>query len=74
MSSGPQWRSSASFVLAALGAAVGLGNIWRFSYVAGEHGGGAFVLAYLLAVVVLGSVISEELQEPWWRFSPYAGC
>lgn len=50
----PQWRSSAGFVLAALGAAVGLGNIWRFSYVAGENGGGAFVLAYFLAVMALG--------------------
>jgi NSS family neurotransmitter:Na+ symporter len=41
-------------MLAALGAAVGLGNIWRFSYVAGENGGGAFVLAYLVAVLALG--------------------
>jgi NSS family neurotransmitter:Na+ symporter len=49
-----QWRSSAGFVLAALGAAVGLGNIWRFSYVAGENGGGAFVLAYLVSVAALG--------------------
>jgi NSS family neurotransmitter:Na+ symporter len=49
-----QWTSSIGFALAALGSAIGLGNIWRFSYVAGENGGGAFVLVYLAAVVVLG--------------------
>ncbi len=42
-----------SFILAAAGAAVGLGNIWRFPFVAGENGGGAFLLPYLLAVVLL---------------------
>jgi NSS family neurotransmitter:Na+ symporter len=54
MSTTAQWRSGAGFILAALGAAVGLGNVWRFSYVAGENGGGAFVVAYFLAVVALG--------------------
>lgn len=49
-----QWRSRAGFLLATLGAAVGLGNIWRFSYIAGENGGGAFVLVYLAAVLLLG--------------------
>lgn len=49
-----QWRTGPGFVLAALGAAVGLGNIWRFSYVAGENGGGAFVLAYLVCVLAIG--------------------
>ena len=49
-----QWTSGYGFLLAALGAAVGLGNIWRFSYVAGENGGGAFVLVYVIAVLALG--------------------
>lgn len=49
-----QWRSASGFVLAALGSAVGLGNVWRFSYVAGENGGGAFLFAYLVAVLALG--------------------
>lgn len=49
-----QWSSSLGFVLATLGSAIGLGNIWRFSYVAGEHGGGTFILVYLAAVVGLG--------------------
>jgi len=49
-----QWTSSRGFVLAALGAAVGLGNIWRFSFVVGENGGGAFIVVYLVAVIGLG--------------------
>ncbi|BBK37919.1 transporter [Allostella sp. ATCC 35155] len=52
--SGSRWTSSIGFVLATLGSAIGLGNIWRFSYVVGENGGGAFILVYLLAVLVLG--------------------
>lgn len=49
-----QWRSNRGFLLAALGSAVGLGNVWRFSYVAGESGGGAFLLVYLLIVLLVG--------------------
>jgi NSS family neurotransmitter:Na+ symporter len=49
-----EWGSRSGLILAAIGAAVGLGNIWRFAYVAGENGGGAFLLMYLLIVVMLG--------------------
>ncbi len=49
-----QWSSRFAFVLAATGAAVGLGNIWKFPYIAGEHGGSVFVLVYILCVAVLG--------------------
>ena len=48
------WSSRLIFILAAAGSAVGLGNIWRFPYVAGENGGGVFVLAYLLCICVIG--------------------
>jgi NSS family neurotransmitter:Na+ symporter len=48
-----EWSSQLGFVLAAAGSAVGLGNIWRFPYVAGESGGGAFVLIYLICVVFI---------------------
>ena len=48
------WSSRWLFVLAAAGSAVGLGNIWKFPYIAGEHGGGAFVLLYLVCVLFVG--------------------
>lgn len=54
MSDREQWSSQAGFVLATIGSAVGLGNIWRFSYVAGENGGGAFLLLYLFYVFIIG--------------------
>ncbi|MFB6249973.1 MAG: sodium-dependent transporter, partial [Salinibacter sp.] len=49
-----QWDSRLGFILAAAGSAIGLGNIWRFPYLAGEGGGGAFVLVYLVCVVLIG--------------------
>ena len=54
MSDREQWSSEATFILAALGSAVGLGNIWRFPYVAGANGGGAFVILYLCFVLGVG--------------------
>ncbi len=48
-----QWSSKAAFVLAATGSAVGLGNLWRFPTEAGSNGGGAFVLLYVLCVVLI---------------------
>ncbi|MBQ0718944.1 MAG: sodium-dependent transporter [Gammaproteobacteria bacterium] len=48
-----QW-SRGGFLLAAVGSAAGLGNIWRFSYVAGENGGAAFLIIYMVAVIFIG--------------------
>ena len=48
------WSSKFAFILAATGSAVGLGNIWKFPYVTGENGGGAFVLVYLLCIAIIG--------------------
>ena len=45
------WNSQTSFLLATIGVAVGLGNIWRFPYIAGTHGGGAFILVYIASVL-----------------------
>ncbi|MBZ9538430.1 sodium-dependent transporter [Modicisalibacter tunisiensis] len=48
------WMGRWGFVLAATGSAVGLGNIWKFPYMTGEYGGGAFVLVYLLCIAAIG--------------------
>ncbi|MGI8943786.1 MAG: sodium-dependent transporter [Qipengyuania sp.] len=58
---GEGWSSRSAFILAAIGAAVGLGNIWRFPTLAGESGGGAFVIFYIGCVFLLGLplVLSE---------------
>jgi NSS family neurotransmitter:Na+ symporter len=50
-----QWGSKFGFIMAAAGSAVGLGNIWRFPYLTGEHGGAAFVLIYIFCVVLVGA-------------------
>ena len=48
------WASRWIFILAATGSAVGLGNIWKFPYITGENGGGAFVLVYLFCILIVG--------------------
>ena len=48
------WSSNIGFVLAAAGSAIGLGNLWKFPYLVGKNGGGAFVFIYLIVLVVLG--------------------
>ena len=48
------WSSQTVFIMAAVGSAVGLGNIWKFPYIAGDNGGGAFVLVYLACILIIG--------------------
>jgi NSS family neurotransmitter:Na+ symporter len=69
-----QWSSKMAFVLAVTGSAVGLGNVWRFPYIAGENGGGAFVLVYLACVLVIGMpvMMSEILIGRRGRRNPVA--
>ena len=50
----PQWGSKLGFVLAAAGSAVGLGSVWRFPWYVGKNGGAAFVIIYLLCVLIVG--------------------
>ena len=54
MSQNAQWNSSIAFIFAMIGAAVGLGNIWRFSYVLYSNGGGSFFIPYFIAIVIMG--------------------
>jgi NSS family neurotransmitter:Na+ symporter len=67
-----QWSTRLAFILAATGSAVGLGNIWKFPYIAGENGGGAFVLVYLVCIAVIGIPImmSEVMLGRRGRQSP----
>lgn len=67
-----QWSSRFAFILAATGSAVGLGNIWKFPYITGENGGGAFVMVYLLCVAALGVpiMIAEIMLGRRGRKSP----
>ena len=67
-----EWSSRLAFVLAATGSAVGLGNIWRFPYLTGENGGGAFVLIYIACVILIGVPImmAEILLGRRGRQSP----
>lgn len=54
MSKRSQWASSIGFILATAGAAIGLGNLWKFPYLMGKNGGFFFLVAYLVFVVILG--------------------
>lgn len=66
------WRSRWLFILAASGSAVGLGNIWKFPYITGENGGGAFVLMYLACIALIGVpvMLAEIMLGRLGRQSP----
>ena len=66
------WSSRFTFLLAAIGAAIGLGNIWKFPYITGQNGGSAFVLVYLLSIafVALPILVAEIALGRWGRQSP----
>jgi NSS family neurotransmitter:Na+ symporter len=67
-----QWKSHAGFILAAVGSAVGLGNMWRFPYITADRGGAAFVILYILMVFVVGvpMMLSEFAVGRRTRLSP----
>ena len=66
------WTNRWTFTLAAAGSAIGLGNIWKFPYIAGEYGGGAFVLVYLACIAIMGVplLMAETLIGRTTRLSP----
>ena len=62
MSSGPLFGSRFGFLMAATGFSVGLGNIWRFPYLTGENGGGAFVVIYIgCALLIAVPILIAEI-------------
>ena len=67
-----QWSGQMAFILAATGSAVGLGNIWKFPYITGENGGGAFVAVYLICILAIGIpiMIAEIMLGRRGRQSP----
>ncbi|MPZ38948.1 MAG: sodium-dependent transporter [Rhizobiales bacterium] len=83
-----QWRTQSGFILAALGAAIGLGNIWRFSYVVADNGGAAFLAVYfgtivlvglplLLVELAIGRLTQREAASAFWqlgRTAPWRGA
>ncbi len=81
MQSRENWGSRFGFVMAAAGSAVGLGNIWKFPYVTGENGGGAFLLLYLAFILIFGlSLVIAEMaigrmsqKNPVGAFKALAG-
>jgi len=66
------WASRWVFILAATGSAVGLGNIWKFPYMTGMYGGGAFVMMYLVCIFMVGLpiMLAETLIGRRGRQSP----
>ena len=71
-SSAGVWGSRTTFLLALAAAAIGLGNIWRFSYLLGEHGGAPFLLVYIvcLFLVAVPVMIAEIVIGSHGRASP----
>ena len=72
MSTSKIWQGNSTFILAAAGSAVGLGNIWKFPYMVGSNGGSAFVLIYLICIFAIGLpvMVSERIIGKYGRKSP----
>ncbi len=71
----PEWSGRLAFILASAGSAVGLGNIWKFPYIMGENGGGAFVMIYLACLLIVATpiLISEVMLGRRARSNPIIG-
>lgn len=71
----PEWSGRLAFILASAGSAVGLGNIWKFPYIMGDNGGGAFVMIYLACLLIVATpiLISEVMLGRRARSNPITG-
>ena len=69
-----QWGSRWGFIIACVGSAVGMANVWAFPYRAARYGGSSYLIPYIICVVVLGctGVVSEIAFGRWGRSGPYA--
>lgn len=69
-----RWSSRWTFIIASVGSAIGLGNIWRFPYLNYKHGGGAFLIPYILFLLVTGvPLLQTELALGAWAISKLIG-
>ena len=65
------FKSRLGFLLVSAGCAIGIGNVWRFPYVAGQNGGGIFVLFYLLFLIIMGvPVLTMAAAATIWPCGP----
>ena len=67
-------KSRLGFILLSAGCAIGIGNVWKFPYIAGQGGGGAFVLFYLIFLIILGLPIMTMEFAVGPRFPQKPGC
>jgi len=70
-----RWDSRSAFILAAIGSAIGLGNVWRFPYIAYENGGGAFLIPYFIALLTVGIpmlILEMAVGQKWQGGAPTA--
>ncbi len=69
------WKTNSGFVMASVGSAVGMGNIWRFPYIAGENGGGTFLIPYFVVTALFGLIfMSLEFAVGRYYQKSIIGC
>ena len=73
----PVWSSQRAYILATIAGVIGLGNLWRFPYMVGLNGGGTFILAYVICILVLAVPLAALEVQGWIRRTnvyAHTGC